>query len=272
MDVNFIVIYDNSAKATVKFVSESVSEVLGFTAEELIGTCGYELTHPDERDALTLVHGNNVRKERLSTITTYRSRHKDGYYVPMDITTHYCFDTLICTNFAVTSPVSLKRKLRLASADITYEILPDGTLCMNGSKEDATEVLREKLTRDKPWGDNEKVQLSQEPRFCMILNRYTAKATIVFATRLCQTVISLDPYDCIGKSIYEYISPKDKESVKKQIELSKQKEFIQRLRFDWIVDENKLTPIEAVISCTDDGIVFVGRSLPSFTNNNHIMS
>ncbi|CAO3608868.1 unnamed protein product [Mucor hiemalis] len=132
MDINFIIIYDNSALAKVQFVSETVTEVLGYTTEELYGTYGYEITHPNEREALGVVHKNNVANEHISTITTYRSRHKDGHYVLLDIIVHYCYDTLVCTCYAVTSPDSLKRKLQLNSADIAYSVQPNGNCTLTG--------------------------------------------------------------------------------------------------------------------------------------------
>lgn len=260
MDINFIIIYDNTAQAKVLFVTESVTEVLGYTADELYGTCGYEITHPDEREALGVAHKNNVTNEHLSTVTIYRSRHKDGHYVLLDIVIHYCFDTLVCTCYAVSTPDTLKRKLRLNSADIVYHCQPTGELFINGIPKDARVSLTKHMENKSPWGDNQAVQLQQEPRFCLIVNRYTEKAIIVFATKICEMVAQTSPYELIGKSLYDYIEPSDRASVDKQIQLSKSSELISRLRFAWKVGENKYISMEAIVSCTYDGVVLVGRA------------
>ncbi|GAA5801124.1 hypothetical protein HPULCUR_006566 [Helicostylum pulchrum] len=260
MDVNCIIIYDNTAQASVLFASESIHDVLGYTPEELTGHPGYRFTHPDEHEALALIHTANVNEQRMSSLTMYRSRHKNGTYVQTDVIIHYCYDSLITTTFIVHSQDCLKRRMRVNSADFAYFIQSDGTIQLNDSQE-KTKHLRD--FKD-PWGKDKKLEKkTQEPRFCLILNRYTSNCTIVFATKMCE-IVELNQFDCIGKSLYDFISPQDHENVSKQIELSKSNDLISKLRFHWITEENKLIYIEAVVSCTYDGLVMVSRLCPSF--------
>jgi PAS domain S-box-containing protein len=265
MEISFIIIYDNTAAASILFVSESVYDVLGFTPEELTGINGYELTHPQEREAIALIHTSNVGNEKMSSVTVYRSRHKYGHYVQMDTVVHYCYDALICTNFAIVSEDCIKHKMRINSADEAYYIQHDGSIRLTGAWNDSQERMKQMLADKHPWGANNQLAAKQqEPRFCLILNRYTDKSIIVFATKMCEQIVDLNQFDCIGKSLYDYIGPQDKESVKKQVELSKSTDIISRLRFDWAVGENKLVPLEAAVSCTYDGLVVVARLAPNF--------
>ncbi|KAI9485474.1 MAG: hypothetical protein EXX96DRAFT_545232 [Benjaminiella poitrasii] len=261
MEINYISIYDTTADAKFLFVSESVTDVLGFLPEELIGMGGYEVTHPDERNALNLIHTGNVKSERMSTVVSYRSRHKDGHYVNCDAVVHYCYDTLICTNFAVVSADCVKHKVRKNSADTAYAIQPDGSIQLEGAWNIKQERMKNILTEENyPW-DN--VLAEKERRFCLFLNRYTTQSTIVFATRMSEELVGLDPIECIGDSLYDYVSPDDRENVMKQIELSKSNDIISRVRFNWAKHDQAIIPIEAVISCTYDGLVFVARLRPS---------
>lgn len=266
MEINFIIICDNTAVATVLFVSESVYDVLGFTPEELTGLNGYVLTHPDERPALGLIHTSTVGNEHMSSITVYRSRHKDGHYVQMDVIVHYCYDTIICTNFAVISEDSIKRKMRINSADEVYNIQHDGSIRLTGAWNDSQERMKQALADTHPWGANNQLEAKkpQEPRFCLILNRYSDKAIIVFATKMCESMVNLNQVHCIGQSLYDYVVPQDKENVKKQVELSKSTDIISRLRFDWAIGENNSIALEAVISGTYDGLVMVARITPTY--------
>jgi len=80
---------------------------------------------------------------------------------------------------------------------------------------------------------------------------------------------------CIGDSIYQYVAEKDVENVRQQIEIVKAQGLISRLRFKWRNksdsddDMETLIPIEAVISCTYDGLVLVARlmTLPKTIQN-----
>lgn len=261
MDINCIIIYDNTAEATVVFASESVYDVLGYTPEELMGKPGYELIHPDELAAIGLIHTANVKEERMSSITMYRSRCKDGTYVQLDVVVHYCCDALVTTNFKIASLDCVKRRTRISSADFAHTIRHDGTILLNDSQQKINQLLSLK----QPWGkDNKLEQKTQEPRFCIILNRYTTNMTIVFATKMCEILVGLNQLDCIGKSLLDFVAMEDHENVSKQIQLSKSNDFISKLRFHWINDKNNLIPIEAVVSSTYDGLVMVARLAPSY--------
>ncbi|KAI8969926.1 hypothetical protein BDF20DRAFT_94665 [Mycotypha africana] len=271
MEINYISIYDNTAQAKFLFVSESVTEVLGFRPQELIGEDGYDLTHPDERDALSLIHSVNVKYERMSTITSYRSRHKDGHYVQLETVVHYCYDVLICTNFAIVSPDCVKHKMRQHSADEAFIIHPDGTLQIDGvAWNDTQDRIKKILIEKYPWDttNNKVTHIKQEPRFCLFINRYTIKSTIVFATEMIESMVGGSQVDCIGESLYNYIAPKDRENVMKLIEVSKSTDMINRIRFDWLKSDGTSVPLEAVVSCTYDGLVMVARVSTSFITIN----
>ncbi|KAI7905786.1 uncharacterized protein BX663DRAFT_500908 [Cokeromyces recurvatus] len=231
MEINYISIYDNTAEAKFLFVSESVTDVLGFLPEELVGMGGYELTHPDERIAINLIHSGNVKNERLSTVVTCRSRHKDGHYIQCDVVIHYCYDTLVCTNFAIISPNCIKHTMRMNSADTAFSIQPDGSLQLKG----AWNIEQKRIKTDLA---------QKEPRFCLFLNRYTTQSIIVFATRMSKALVGLDPIECIGNSLYDYIDPKDKKNVMSQVELSKSSDVIARVRFGWVKPNSELLDLQ----------------------------
>ncbi|KAI8639890.1 hypothetical protein BD408DRAFT_255956 [Parasitella parasitica] len=260
MEINFIVIYDNTAEAKFLFVSESVTDILGYLPEELIGKGGYCLTHPDERQALTVVHQGNVKNERMSCLCTYQNRHKDGHYVMCDVVIHYCYDVLICANFAVTSSDCIKHKIRISSADDVFIIQSDGSVQLAGAWNTSQEAMKKLLTETNPWDANKNVIAKREPRFSLFLNRYTNLSVIVFATQMCEDLVGSSQMDLIGESLLDYVDSKDKSNVEKFIELAKSNNLINRVRFNWKRQDNgELVAIEAVLSCTFDGLVFVAR-------------
>lgn len=268
MEINFISIYDNTARAKCLFVSESVTDVLGYLPEELLGKSGYDLAHPSEIQALGLIHSANVQTERMSSVISCRTRHKDGHYVTCDAVIHYCYDVLICTHFAVVSSNCVKHNKRISSVDEVFVVQPDGSIRFTGAWNDSQERTKKLFTEKYPWDVNNHVLTKQEPRFCLFINRYTTESLIVFATQMCESMVGMNQINCIGQSIYEYIAPHDKENVLQSIELSKSTDIINRLRFDWLRQETQeLIPIEAVVSCTYDGLVFVARLRNSITTN-----
>lgn len=262
-EINYITIYDSTAEAKFVFVSESVTEVLGYKPEELIGQGGYSLIHPLELKAINLIHSINVKNQKMSSITAYRTKHKDGHYITIDSVVHYCYDSLVCTNFVVDSSDSVKHKMRFHSADERFIVQKDGSIQLSGAWNDSQIRMKNLLQGKDPWTNkSHKERIQLEPRFCLFINRYTTQSTIVFATRMCEELVGLSQLDCIGQSLYEYVARQDRESVKMQIEIAKANDIIARIRFNWMRGENDLVPLEAVVSCTYDGLVFVARISP----------
>ncbi|KAK4519649.1 uncharacterized protein ATC70_009886 [Mucor velutinosus] len=260
MEINFISIYDNTAEAKYLFVSESVTDILGYQPEELVGKGGYSILHPDEVQAISIVHRGNVKNERMSSVNTYRNRHKDGHYVLCDVVVHYCYDVLICTNFAVTTNDCFRHKIRINSAEDVFVIQPDGSIQLAGAWNLSQEKMKRLLAEGNPWDANMNVISPQEPRFCLFLNRYTSLSIIVFATQMCQNLVGSSQMELIGESLYDYVDDKDRLNVERLITLAKSNDLINRIRFNWKRrDNDELEYLEAVISCTYDGLVFVAR-------------
>ncbi|CAO3637225.1 unnamed protein product [Mucor fragilis] len=265
MEINFIAIYDGSANANFLFVSDSIKDCLGWSPQELLGEPGYILTHPEEREALGLIHSNNVKEARMSSVASYRARHKDGHYVLLDIVIHFCYNLLISTNFVLLPNDPIKHAMRASSADKSYIIQPDGAIRLTGDRSNTHRNIKHLLSKAYPWNVNANLTTMQEPRFCLFLNRYSIQANIVFASSMCDEMVGMSQIHCIGDSIYQYVAEKDIENVRRQIEITKAKGLIAKMRFKWISnkmsdDENETTiPIEAVVSCTHDGLVLVAR-------------
>lgn len=72
-------------------VSPAVENVLGYTAEEVIGTSGYSQFHPADADNLTK-RSEDVRYREGMYTNVYRYRHKQGHYIWMETTSRVIRD------------------------------------------------------------------------------------------------------------------------------------------------------------------------------------
>jgi protein-histidine pros-kinase len=66
------------ANAAIRYVSPSVSRILGYTPEELIGRDASELIHPQDRMAFRDAHTELLGRPATSAVALHRVRHKDG--------------------------------------------------------------------------------------------------------------------------------------------------------------------------------------------------
>jgi diguanylate cyclase (GGDEF)-like protein/PAS domain S-box-containing protein len=66
------------AAGVVQWLSPSVAEVLGYRPDELVGTCGLELMHPDDRDRVDEAYQSLTAPGDSTAPITARVLHRDG--------------------------------------------------------------------------------------------------------------------------------------------------------------------------------------------------
>lgn len=69
---------------TMKYVSESVVDVLGYEPHELIGTSSLDLLHPDELQQVQRLHLSTIKHDKAAVLVYAHIRHKDparGYFL-----------------------------------------------------------------------------------------------------------------------------------------------------------------------------------------------
>ncbi|EXJ11077.1 MULTISPECIES: sensor histidine kinase [Nitrincola] len=101
-------------------VNPAIEPLLGFTADEIIGTSGYALFHPEDADNLKN-RADSVRYRDGLYTNVYRYRHKDGHYVWFETTSRTIKDDdnqpveVICVSRDVTErELALQATRRLA--------------------------------------------------------------------------------------------------------------------------------------------------------------
>ncbi|MGH8674909.1 MAG: PAS domain-containing protein, partial [Burkholderiales bacterium] len=87
------IISRHGADGAPAFVSPAVTQILGLTPEECIGTSPFSFTHPHDRPIVLAAVEEAKRTGRTSTYV-YRSRHKDGRYVWLESRVRFVNDAL----------------------------------------------------------------------------------------------------------------------------------------------------------------------------------
>ncbi|KAI9251609.1 hypothetical protein BY458DRAFT_493622 [Sporodiniella umbellata] len=261
---NFITIFNNTPSAEFIYFSDSLTDCCGWEPTELVGKACYDLYHPEDHNALRRFHYANVANQKMSSMVSYRFQCKDGTWVYIDTIVSFCYDVLITTNY-VSDPDSFEHKMRVNSVDEVFVCQPDGTLQLAGAWNDKQERMKMSMEDGQHWS-NLVYSNPIEKRFCLILNRFTDALTIVYASKVIEELTGMSSQDVVGHSIFEFTTERDAATLQTQIDLTIERDLVIRLRFNWLVDyEQASESLEAIASCTDDGIVMVIRLAPRFS-------
>ncbi|KAL0961483.1 hypothetical protein HGRIS_006425 [Hohenbuehelia grisea] len=77
--LSFIGIVDFAPEANWVFITDSVTDLLGYEPSDLLGTPSLQLVHPDEFPRVQKMHYNTIQEDKAAVIAYLRLRHKDPY-------------------------------------------------------------------------------------------------------------------------------------------------------------------------------------------------
>lgn len=108
--VSFIGIVDFTENARWVFLTESVSDLLGYEPHELVGTPSLDLVHPDEFPQVKLLHYDTIRQDKAAVLAYLRMKHKDPYkgYILCAISRTVAHNVLVgSVSFAAMGPKAM---------------------------------------------------------------------------------------------------------------------------------------------------------------------
>ncbi|KAF8545032.1 hypothetical protein BDD12DRAFT_915076 [Trichophaea hybrida] len=220
MDITFITMHDLSPDATVLYASESIGDVLGYQAEDVVGQSCFRYFHPDETPFAKAVHGRGVHLDRAAMLSYCNLKRTDGTYVRCECVFTVVYTVIVaCTSLyrytdksqgrAVAAP-AIRRAFSSSAHDPRYHMLTH---------------LSSKFTA-QPEGNH-------EPRAALILNRFTRTLAIMYATHTISDILGIQAQDAIGRSFYECISEDCLQDAVDALERAKENDSIAYLRFLW---------------------------------------
>jgi PAS domain S-box-containing protein len=81
-----------NADGKVRYMSPSVNRVLGYTQEQLIGSIGLELVHPEDRPAVESSLNEFWKNPGARDSIQYRAKHANGTWVSLEVVAYNLLD------------------------------------------------------------------------------------------------------------------------------------------------------------------------------------
>ncbi|KAJ5368628.1 uncharacterized protein N7496_008388 [Penicillium cataractarum] len=288
MDVTFITIhgklypaaaaaagYSNlSRDASILYASDSIQVVLGYQPPEVLNRSCWDYFHPQELQFARSVHGRGVRLDKAAVLNYCSIRHKNGSWVGCECVFTVVYDVLIASTTVYGRGRGSQK--RAIDAPIVRQLFDSSP---NDPRYHMLTFISDKFSRRL-------AEPLHEPRAALFVNRFTRTATIMYATSGVTEILGLRPHQLISKSFFYCIQERCLRDAVRCLESAKANDSIAYLRF-WfrnpLLDDNvdvgmggyngpvfgvttdpytRATPpieLEAVVSCTSDGLVVILR-------------
>ncbi len=159
----------------VRYLSPSIKRVLGYEPEELVGTSGFSLIHPDDLDEAMKVFREVRSAPRATRSAEVRVRHKHG---------SWCLVEVSGTNLLAEPSV---RGIVANFRDVS-------------ERRRATEALRESEERFRSL-----IQNASD-----LITILESDGTIRYESPSVERVLGYHPEERIGKKTFDYVHPEDK--------------------------------------------------------------
>ncbi|KAF5377880.1 hypothetical protein D9615_006673 [Tricholomella constricta] len=246
--LSFIAIVDFSDQARWLFMTQSVTDLLGYEPHELYGRPSLDLVHPDEYPRVKQIHFDTIRKDKAAVLVYLRMKHKipSRGYVLCGISRTVVHNVLVgSVSFA-----SPGKAMHNASTAQEIEVItPDAANFQMRRWHDASPVTPPRIPTMLPspaspgssWnsrsssgsfsGSDSEDQSplpelrrqntfsfehlpNQSLRTLFILDRFTMKGTILY----CSNDLLVTTTSAMGHPFFDFVHEKDEETVRSWID------------------------------------------------------
>lgn len=88
---------DLSPDARIKYCSDSVEDILGYTPHEVLGRSCWDYFHPDEIPFAQAKQDRDISLDKAAVMSYARIKHKDGNWVGCECSFTVVYDVLVAT-------------------------------------------------------------------------------------------------------------------------------------------------------------------------------
>ncbi|KAI0248650.1 hypothetical protein BJV78DRAFT_1131005 [Lactifluus subvellereus] len=241
--VSFIGIVDFSEQARWLFLTQSVSDLLGYEPRELVGTPSLDLVHPDEFRDVKSLHYTTISQDKAAVLAYLRLKHKDPYkgYVLCAISRTVAWNVLVgSVSFASMGPKAMHNASTAQEVTIitpsasNFEFrrwgdpspMPPSPIQAYDSPGPTTNEGPPSPTNSRPSGGSRTGPdgvitfdplPKQSVRTALILNRFSILCSIVY----CSNDSFLSTTEIMDRPFFDFVAKRDEALVRSWIDAVK---------------------------------------------------
>ncbi|KAG1735233.1 hypothetical protein EDB19DRAFT_1725189 [Suillus lakei] len=238
--VSFITIVDFSEDARWLFLTESVSDLLGFEPRELVGRPALELVHPDEFSQVKQMHYDTIREDKAAALAYLRLKHKDPFkgYILCAVSRTVVHSVVVgSVSFAAPGGKALQNTSTAQEVEVVtpsaknFELrrwgdpspmtsspsIPDLSSSCPSTDMDTSDASSSRSRSKKPTIISFNPLPSQSHRSALILDRFSIHCTVLY----CSNDLLLSTTKILGRSFFDFVTSRTEHSVRSWIDVIK---------------------------------------------------
>ncbi|KAG1728496.1 uncharacterized protein EDB91DRAFT_1253430 [Suillus paluster] len=239
-----VAIVDFSEDARWLFLTESVSDLLGFEPRELIGRPGFELVHPDEFSQVKQMHYDTICEDKAAALAYLRLKHKDPFkgYILCAFSRTVVHNVVVGSiSFATPGGKALQNASTAQEVEVITPSAKNFELRSSAVVRFITDVVKSYIrplfsrlpspfidtdtsdaSSDRSRGKKPAIISfsplpSQSTRSALILDRFSIHCTVLY----CSNDLLLSTTKVLGRSFFDFVTSRTENSVRSWIDVIK---------------------------------------------------
>ncbi|KAI9646997.1 hypothetical protein NHQ30_004998 [Ciborinia camelliae] len=256
METTFMTIHNLTSEANILFVTESISEILGYEPEDVMGKPWFEYfdKNNDDTPLARQATSQGVHLEKAAVIYHAKIQHKDStpenpHFVTCECVFTVVHDVLVACTSVYNDPNESEDYMDRVRGAMKQETSKSIVRRFTAPPKDLRYHMLENLSFKFRVPNTDTA--TREPRAALILNRFTRSLTVMYCTDAIEKVLGINKDYMLGKSFYECIQQQCLPDSIAAIESAKGNDSIAHLVF-WCRDPRHPHEIEELNQALDE--------------------
>ncbi|KAJ9191164.1 hypothetical protein DTO021D3_3861 [Paecilomyces variotii] len=97
MEKTFITIHDLTQDARIRYASDTIEDILGYQPQEVVNKSCWDYLHPDDIPFARTVHGRGVKLDKAAVLKYCQVKHRNGSWVGCECVFTVVYDVLVAS-------------------------------------------------------------------------------------------------------------------------------------------------------------------------------
>ncbi|ORY01921.1 hypothetical protein K493DRAFT_88585 [Basidiobolus meristosporus CBS 931.73] len=249
--LDFFAFVEGSVEARFLYISNGVTELLGYRPDELIGQKMVDYCHPDQTSSIDLFAAFTMVRDIFLSGSTFHIKHKNGTWVHVEVMSSCCYTKRVL-RFAPVDQCKPHRKV-----DEWFEFSLRGDVSVKNWKQSHENLLNElhqRLVRSQD------IPINSEPRVCFVLERGKDHPAIIYSSPSAEFLLGIPSAELTGSQLVTFLHPEEIPVIIDRMKQVQEDSSVSTVVLHFFSPTFTWVKLDGVFWATQDSLILVVRS------------